>query len=146
MTDPTHVDTPEIPVTPIASAPSFTPPPVVLPFAVDSSHALDALPAGSTATKTDANTVLTTNGVTGLQSQQPIGRDDATAHLPVGTTVTILAAPVVQPVTSVALTLPANAHRSAITVIGSSFHSALAAAWTWILDAERTVADDLKSL
>jgi hypothetical protein len=144
MTDPTPVDSVGPASPPISDAPIS--PPVVLPFAVDSSHALDRLPVGSTATKTDAHTVTTTNGVTGLQRQQPIGTDDATAHLPVGATINVLAAPVVQPVTSVALTLPANAHRSAITVIGSSIHDALAKAWTWIADEEKAIAADLKRL
>ena len=108
--------------------------PVTLPFTVNASHAFDSLPAGSTATKTDGNTMLVEHGTTGLQSQQNITQGDTLTTLPNGSKVDILAAPVVQPVTSVAITLPANEHRSAMTIIGTDLHTAMANAWKWITD------------
>lgn len=116
---------------------------VTLPFNVDAHHALDSLPAGSTATKTDANTIVTTHGTTGIESQTVIGQDDATAHLPINSTIDVLAQG--QPA-GIALTLPANAHRSALTVIGDSLHDAVAKAWAFIVNLEHTVVADVEKL
>ena len=104
-----------------------------LPFNVDAHHALDSLPVGSTATKTDANTVVTTHSTTGIESQTTIGQDDATAHLPVGSTVDKTA-------DGTAITLPANEHRGLLVVLGADFHKALAAAWQFIKNVEAEVA------
>ncbi len=111
------------------------PAPVVsdLPFNVDAHHALDSLPVGSTATKTDDHTVITTHGTTGIESQHPIGTDDALGHLPVGSTVDKTA-------DGTAITLPANAHRGLLVVLGADFHKALAAAWAFIKNMEAEVA------
>ncbi len=104
-----------------------------LPFNVDAHHALDSLPVGSTATKTDANTVITQHGTTGIESQHPIGTDDALNHLPVNSTVDKTA-------DGTAITLPANAHRGLLVVLGADFHKALAAAWAFIKNVEAEVA------
>ena len=124
--------TPEVPAEPAPVVPD-------LPFNVDAHHALDSLPVGSTATKTDANTVVTLHGTTGIESQTTIGTDDATAHLPVGATVDKTA-------DGTAITLPANEHRGLLVVLGADFHNALAAAWGAIVNVEHDIAAALKKL
>lgn len=107
--------------------------PVALPFAVDQSHALDNLPAESVSTKTPG-TMIT--NVPDKQTQQlPIGQDDILHHLPNGSTITVLGGSTKQ----IALTLPANAFRKELTVIGTHLHAAVAGAWHWIKDETATI-------
>src|ERR1700722_18981868 len=95
-----------------------------LPFAVDQSHALDALPVGSTATKTTDTAVSIVPHGAG-QSEHGIQADDVLHHLPVGSSVTVMASDVNLTKKQIALTLPSNDHRSTITVVAERLHAAI---------------------
>jgi hypothetical protein len=125
-------------VAPEAPVPETPAPVVDLPFNVNATHHFDSFPVGSTATKVDENTLLTQHGSTGIESQHPIGADDAVNHVPVGTEVAKTA-------DGTAITLPANAHRSTITSIGNTLHSALASVWHFVVHEEEALVAWVKS-
>jgi hypothetical protein len=115
-----------------------------LPFDVESSHALDSLPAGAMVTK-DSDTSITVDHPTNGTNGQSLPVDDVLEHVPTGTVVSVLGGKTAAgPTTFVAVTLPANAHRGRFTVISISLHKAIASAWAWVVDEAKAVEAELK--